>query len=163
MDSRIIIQPQDIRLEQAENSQEALFCTREGSRVKVSPRRLFPFTWPQAFISLVTADEQEVGIIRDLKDLPREVGAFIEGFLDQFYFVPHIREILDLREEYGISQWTVRTDHGRRSFEVRRRSTDIKVVGKTRVLIKDADENMYEIPDWTVLPQRSRVLLEGEI
>lgn len=163
MNELTMIDPCDISLGRDEQGQEALFCQREGQSKIVKPRRLFPFTRPDQYISLLDEENQEIGIIRLLKTLRRAERNHIDVYLDQFYFVPHILEILDLNETYGISRWEVMTDHGPRSFEVRRRSTDIRLLGQNRVLIKDADDNIYEIPDLTKLPPRSRVLLEGEI
>lgn len=141
----------------------ALYFMQDGESTRITPKRLFPLTKPYAYIRLLDPDNRELGILKNTSLLPRQAREFIEHRLDQYYFIPRITDIHDIREKYGISHWVVTTDRGRREFDVRSRSTDIKVFNKKRILIKDADENTYEIPDEEQLPPHSRLFLQGEI
>lgn len=55
------------------------------------------------------------------------------------------------------------TDRGDRIFDVQSRNTDIHLLDGGRILIRDADNNRYEIPDYRKLSKKSYNLLEGEI
>ena len=58
--------------------------------------------------------------------------------------------------------WETETDKGTRRFEVTSRR-DVKKIGKRRIIVKDADGNLYEIPDYAILDQKSIILLESVI
>ena len=79
----------------------------------------------------------------------------VEEALREYYLIPRIIRILDRDEKYGILKWTVETDRGIRSFDIRNRQSDIKTIYGNRVLIKDSDDNRYEIPDWEKLDIKS--------
>jgi len=54
----------------------------------------------------------------------------------------------------------VETDHGPVSFRIRNRHSDIKqLYGTNRVIIRDSNDNRYEIPDLTTLDVHSQRLL----
>ena len=84
-----------------------------------------------------------------------ESRAAVEDALKEYYLIPKITKILEREEKYGVLKWTVETDRGLRSFDIRNRQTDIKTIYGNRVLIKDADDNRYEIPDWEKLDMKS--------
>ena len=44
---------------------------------------------------------------------------------------------------------------GNREFDIKNRQSDIKTVYGNRVLIRDANDNRYEIPDWEKLDIKS--------
>ncbi len=129
----------------------------------LSPRRLFSVTHPHSFIQMLDESGQEVGILRDMNQLDPSSYKCLEKALERFYLIPEILEIHTLKEEYRITRWDVTTDKGRRVFDVQSRNTDIKILPFKRVLIRDSDNNLYEIMDYDRLPKKSRALLEGEI
>lgn len=131
--------------------------------MNAAPRCLFPVTKPYSYIRFIDSEGQEIGIIRNLNNLNHQSYTSVSDMLSRYYFIPKIKIIQDISEEYGISHWTVVTDRGHREFDVLSRSTDIKTLKPRRVLIKDADNNRYEISDYNELSLKSRQLLEGEI
>jgi len=78
----------------------------------------------------------------------------IEDSLDEYYLIPKISAILERQEKYGILKWTVMTDRGVRSFDIRNIYRDIKLLYDGRALIRDS-----EIPDIKKLDAKSMSLL----
>ncbi len=163
MDKDIFIKAEEIILKNDPTGKASLYFIRDGEEMQVKPKRLFPLTSPLSYINFLDRSNRDVGILKSVKDLPHECREFLENFLDQYYFIPKILEIHSLTEDFGMGHWVVTTDRGEREFDVRNRNTDIKAIKGRRILIKDADENTYEITDYSRLPARSRALLEGEI
>ena len=62
-------------------------------------------------------------------------------------------------EKFGSLTWKVETDRGTVAFRIRNRHSDIKCLDGKRVLIRDTNDNRYEIPDYTTLDMHSRRLL----
>jgi hypothetical protein len=57
----------------------------------------------------------------------------------------------------------VETDRGRRVFELHSSRRDIRVLPGGRVLVRDADGNLYEIPDVRRLDVASHAFVEDYI
>lgn len=129
----------------------------------LEPKRLFPRSGLTKYISLVDEDGHEKAIIRDLENLMPDSRAVIERSLEEFYLIPKISEILERQEKYGLLKWKVMTDRGVRSFDIRNIYRDIKVLYDGRALIRDSDDNRYEIPDIKKLDQKSLSLLYLDI
>ena len=77
--------------------------------------------------------------------------------------LPKIVEMIDVTEKYGVITWTCRTDRGLRSFRIRSRTNDIKVLYNGRVLIRDSNDNRYEIDDYRTMDKKSRAILAKEL
>ena len=87
----------------------------------------------------------------------------LEAELERIYFTPRIPRIHSIEVNFRIPKWEVETDRGRRVFEISSSRSDIRALGGGRVLIRDADGNQYEIPDYRRLDQASRVLVENQV
>ena len=83
----------------------------------------------------------------------------VEDCLREYYMIPRITKFIKMREKFSIWMWTVETDRGVCTFEIRNHLTAIKPLYDGRVLIKDANDNRYEIPDIKKLDKRSRRML----
>ena len=129
----------------------------------IEPKRLFPISGLTKYISLLDKDGKEMAIIRDIETLMPESRAVIEKSLDEYYLIPEIISVLDRYEKYGILKWTVETDRGVRTFEIKNRNSDIKALFDGRVLIRDRDDNRYEIPDVNKLDIKSLRLLNYDL
>ena len=126
----------------------------------LEPRRLFPVRAATQYITLLGEGNREVGIIRDLADLDEDSRRAVEECLDQYYLIPEITALLEITDRAGALTWHVMTDRGEISFRIRNRHADIKLLyGTHRVLVRDSDDNRYEIPDLTVLDKKSQKLL----
>ncbi len=121
----------------------------------VEVRSLFPISGPRRYITMLDSEGKEIAVIRNLDTLMKESKEAVEDALREYYLIPKISRILDREEKYGILKWTVETDRGIRSFDIRNRQSDIKTIYGNRVLIKDSDDNRYEIPDWEQLDIKS--------
>ena len=121
----------------------------------LEPRRLFPLSGLTKYITLLDHDMKEVALIRDLATILPESRQVIEKCLDEYYMIPKITEIIDRKEKNGLLKYTVMTNYGERSFDIRNRHSDIKNLYDGRVLFRDSDDNRYEIPDITKLDRKS--------
>ena len=134
---------------------------RDGTVIEpLEPRLLFPFSNTTMFITLLDKDEKEIGFVRDLEELNEDSAKALQACFSEYYMIPKIDQIIAISEKYSSIKWTVKTDRGTVSFRIRNRQSDIKnLYGTTRVLIRDSNDNRYEIPDYTKLDQHSKYLL----
>ena len=136
----------------------------DGKRIEnLEPRRLFPVSGMTRYITLLDEDGKEQAIIRNIDTLMPESKKVIEACLREYYLIPKIKRLIDSTENYGILKWTVETDRGMCSFEIRNRHSDIKMLYDGRVLVRDSNDNRYEIPDYRTLDKHSMVLLNAEL
>ncbi|MDE0426347.1 MAG: DUF1854 domain-containing protein [Candidatus Poribacteria bacterium] len=124
--------------------------------------RSFPLTDSNKYISLLDSEEKEIGIIQDIKQLPRESEKVLRSELQKRYFLPKITKIHSLDGEFGVTQWVVETNRGPVTFGMRTRY-DVVSLENGRVLIKDADGNRYEIENYHRLDPDSIALLETQL
>lgn len=128
---------------------------------RLEPHRLFPVSGGNRYITLLDEDGKEQAIIRDLATLPPASRAVIDEALTEYYLIPKITRVLDASERNGI-KWSVETDRGACEFQIRL-NTDIKVFYDNRVMIRDINDNRYEIPDYTKLDKHSLHVLGTQI
>jgi len=103
--------------------------------------------------------QKEIGVIRDTRELDKESREILASELEMSYFTPRITQISKIKSDFGSYQWTVETDKGTRTFEVRYRE-DVRMIPPNRVIIRDVDGNRYEITDYSRLDSSSRTALE---
>ncbi len=137
-----------------------LILEYRGERQPVTAHRAFPLTATGQFIVLKGVDGTEIGAIRDIASLDDESRNILESDLERTYFAPVILQVNRLEENFHIPKWDVETDSGHRVFEVRSRRRDIRIMQGGRILLRDADGNRYEIPDYRELDPVSRALVE---
>jgi hypothetical protein len=153
------LDPHKIRLTKAGGGWLLLDLQDGSEPVKVKPARNFPLTDPEHYISLLTEDENEIGVIYDTKELEPRSRKALRSILDRIYFLPVIQKVNNITEEFGVLRWDVETSKGHRVFEVRGRH-DIRVVTQFHLVIRDIDGNRYHIPDLRKLDRTSRHLVE---
>ena len=115
----------------------------------VELRRMFPITGLTKYIALV-----------DLMPESREVA---EKVLEEYYMIPRITRFIKMSEKFKIWMWTAETDKGVYTFEIRNHITAVKPLYDGRVLIKDANDNRYEIPDVKELDKKSLKMILPKI
>lgn len=136
----------------------------DGSTVeKLEPRRLFPVNEPEKYISFLDLDGKEHGIITDLAKIEAEDADVIRACLNEYYIIPKITEVIEVYEKGSVNRWTVMTDRGQCSFHIKSRYSDIKPFPDGRVLIRDTNDNRYEIVDVKKLSKRSLHELNSQI
>lgn len=121
---------------------------------KLSPRRLFPVSGAERYITLIK-DRAEVAVIRDIKSLMPQSREAVKEALNEHYFIPKIEEIIKANEKGGVLKITARTDRGICEFDVVDFYRSINVLFDRRVLIRDTNDNRYEIPDLDKIDYRS--------
>ncbi len=121
--------------------------------------RMFPITGLTKYIALMDSEGNEIAVIRDINDLIPESREVVENCLREYYMIPRITRFIKMSEKFKIWMWTAETDKGICTFEIRNHLTAIKPLYDGRVLIKDANDNRYEIPDVNVLDKHSKKLI----
>lgn len=79
----------------------------------VEPRRLFPISGLRKYITLLDKDEKEVAIIRNLDSLMEESKTAVEQCLDEYYLIPKIQKIYEIKEISRNMNMYVLTDKGK--------------------------------------------------
>lgn len=151
------------RITPNENNLVNLSLSGEETFEKLEPRRLFPVSRTEGFITLLDTDGNETAIIRNLKDLDPKSLDVIETSLNDYYLVPYITAILSVTEKYGTLHWKVETNRGIKEFDIRNRNHDIRIYDDGCVRVRDSDDNRYIISDYRSLDRHSRNQLIGDL
>jgi hypothetical protein len=132
----------------------------EGARhMGVTPVRMFPFSDPAHWVSIVTAHGREIVCIEDLAELSDPVREVLEADLSRREFVPVIEGIVSVSSILEPCEWLVDTDRGRTAF-VLKAEDDVRRLGPNQALILDASGVRYLIDDIASLDRASRRVLE---
>ena len=147
---------QNDRIIKYENNLVTLLLSDGSSIEALEPRRLFPVSNKDAYITLLDATGTERGLIRSLCDLDCGSKEAVERSLEDYYLVPRITGIISVSSKSGTLRWTVLTERGEKRFDIRNRNHDIRISEDGRVRVRDADDNRYEIEDYRKLDAKSR-------
>jgi len=153
---------------------EARFTARDRVTVDVEffdgtklgglePHRLFPVSGLGKYIGLMDDEGEVACVVRDINGLSEESKAVLVGCLNEAYLIPKIKRFVKISEKYGVIKWSVETDHGDITFEIQDVLHSVTRLYDNRVLIKDASDNRYEIPDVTKLDKRSLKMIMPNI
>lgn len=152
-----------IKFEQEHNG--CLNLHIEGGRTfcNIKPYRLLPISNKNSYIRLCSEHDEEIGILKDIGELEPESQKLLLMKLEEYYKIPKIKKIKSIENKYGIAHWVVETDAGDIEFDITNKSSDIKVFPGGRILLRDSDDNVYEITDYTKLPRKSYLKIQGEL
>ncbi len=126
----------------------------------LEPRMLFPHTNPTMYITLLDQKEKEIAFICDLNDIDSGSRLAIEECFKEYYMVPKIIRVLDCEDKFGKLKWHVETDRGEITFTIKNRHSDIKHIhGSPRIIIRDSNDNRYEITSTQDLDAKSLRML----
>ena len=133
----------------------------DGSQLPpLEPRCLFPLSDPVHYISLLEDGKEEVALIRDLSALDKDSVKAVKDCLGEYYLIPKILRVLSVKDQYGSLVWVTETDRGPVTFRIKDRHNDIKFYHDTsRLLVRDSNDNRYEIPDTEALDPKTHHLL----
>jgi len=109
----------------------------------LEPRRLFPLSDLDHYITLLNEREKEIAMIKDLSNISPESREAIEGCFSDYYMIPVITEILHVDDKFGVLKWRVMTDRGEILFSIRNRHSDIKCYDGEHMLVRDSNDNRY--------------------
>jgi len=121
--------------------------------------RLFPMSGGNKYLVLLDEDGEQKAVIRNADNLMPESKKVVLRALDEYYMMPRITRITKMTEKFLIWMWSVETDRGPITFEIRNHLASVKPLYDGRVLIKDANDNRYEIPDLKKLDIKSQRLI----
>ena len=131
-----------------------------GERIEnLEPIKLFPISGERQYISLIDSDGKERAVIRNLDTLTENERKIVEECFRAYYMIPKIDKIYEKEEKHGRLRMKVGTDHGVRELHVNSIFNDIKVFYDGRILIRDSDDNRYEITDYEKLDKKSKHIL----
>ncbi len=118
--------------------------------------RTFPLSDADVYLSVRLPDgkQEEIGIIEKLSDFPEDTVCIISKQLKLRYFMPKVLRIIEVKEEYGYTYWTVETDKGKARFASSSGSAGAVIRHNEGAIIKDSNENRYLIEDLSNLSQK---------
>ena len=125
----------------------------------LEPRRLFPLSGMEKYITLLDEEGIEKAIIRDMRTLPDNERATIESCLEEYYLIPRVTKINSIEEKYGVVTMDTETDRGHAIIEIRNILHGMKLLYGSRVLLRDGNDNRYEIPNIYEMDKRSQKLI----
>lgn len=136
------------------------FGDKEYNRIGVY--LTFPLTNPEEFISIREADEKakEIGMVEALKNLPKDQQEMLREQIRLRYFMPVIKKVMELKEEYGYAYWYVETNFGVCRFTTHMGGNAVVTLGESRLLVTDIDGNRYEIPDFYTMSVQEKKKLD---
>ena len=122
----------------------------------LEPKRLFPYTDPDHYITLIEGGKKERAVIRDIAELSESSREVILSCFSEIYMIPNITRVYGCDTSFGALTFKVDTDRGGPiTFRIRNSNSDIKMLSDVRMVIRDSDDNRYEIPDVTKLDKKS--------
>lgn len=134
------------------------FDGENKGRVKLI--RSYPYTLTDEYICVQDIEDNEIGIIRDLKELNKDSLDAANRELQNRYYCPTITSVKNIKERMGHFYFDVVIDGKDKSFTVRDLTRNLRSTNENALLIFDVDGNRYIIPDQEKIEQKSRRLLE---
>lgn len=132
---------------------------------RVTLRRCFPLSAQNTNIMVCAPGVEmehgsELGMIKEIDALVSESREAVLRELALHYFVPVVKKIHSIRDEFGFLYWSVDTDRGARDFIMRDSIiSSTRRVSDGRWLLIDINQTRYEVRDFQVLDKQSQDLL----
>ncbi len=159
MNEKLFLKGDDLVVTLCEDMKVAI-TLKTGERFEnLQPKRLFPVTAKNKYIALIDDDRNEVAIITDVASLDKESKAALGQSLADYYILPKIQKVNEINWKHGTLTVKAVTDYGECIFKVRSRPQNIKHLADGRVLIRDVNDNRYEITDPTKMDKRTVELM----
>lgn len=125
--------------------------------------RLFPFQYPEEYLSVSgTSDgeQKELGMLRDLASFSPEQRQLLTGYLAYKYFIPRIEKIGKLEEKLGYVYMDVTTVLGRKTICIADVTSNVRLIRRDYVTIIDVQGNRYTIDNLDSLDKDTRQKIE---
>lgn len=132
----------------------------ENEYTRVSLFKAFPFSHSNNYVSVRDKDGKEIGLIKDVNEFSKDVIDLFNEELSRRYFLPTIKSISSIKDEFGYSYWDVITSIGAKTFTIRKDNNSFIPINEHRILVVDVDGNRYEISDYAKLDSKSYKLIE---
>lgn len=130
------------------------------SKGRVKLIRSYPYSLTDEYICVHDIEDNEIGIIRDLKELDKASLDSANKELQNRYYCPTVTAVKGIKERMGHFYFDVVIDGKDKSFTVRDLTRNLRSANDSTLLIFDVDGNRYIIPDQEKIEQKSRRLLE---
>ena len=156
------LEPARLHLESAPDG--TLRAAIEGDRCgrSVIVLRAFPLSAPDQHIVLRDGGNAELGVLENLSVLSETQRALLQSALDRQYFLPRILKINSLSERFGSAVWDVETDRGPIVINTKSLVDSLTEMGAGRFLLRDTEENRYEIREVEQMDEASRLMFAGK-
>jgi hypothetical protein len=125
----------------------------------VVPVRAFPISAADEGVALISTDGREVAWLDRVGDLPDDRRSLVEAELAIREFMPEIKRIASVSSYATPSTWRVDTDRGETCL-VLKGEEDIRRLGRTALLIADANGIQFLVRDIQSLDRASRKMLD---
>ncbi len=160
----VYLDPQKIRF--GYDGENLVFVDAAGTYYpRVTLRRCFPLSADNTYILVRVPEAEtertiELGIVANCDELNEESRTAVLRELRMHYFVPMLKKVNNIKEEFGFLYWDVDTDRGRKQFIMRD-----SIIGSTRRvsdgrwLLIDINQTRYEVHNLEDLDVKSQDLL----
>ena len=158
-----LLYPKKIKIEKDQKNLLTLSTQNGKTYRKVNFLLLFPFTDLENYVSAVIrkgSEYAEIGIIKHLKDLPKDMGRYVREDLKLRYFVPEIRDIKSITTRYWFHKFDVYTDRGEKIFYLRNVRENVRFKADSSIVITDMEKCRYKIPNYTRLSPKALAELD---
>ncbi len=132
----------------------------EGNKGRVKLIRSYPYTLTDEYICVHDIEDNEIGIVRDLKELDKASQDAANKELENRYYCPTVTAVKSIKERMGHFYFETVIDGKDKSFTVRNLTRNLRFANESTLLIFDVDGNRYVIPDHEKIEPKSRRLLE---
>jgi hypothetical protein len=153
--------PQDITLFYHPQDRLRLTVKDDRSYLSVKPAWAAPLSRPDTYLALLDGKETEIMTLVQPDALDTDSWRAVQSELRQRYLTATVQSVVDARQEYGATYWSVETDRGARDFVTQSLQENAQWFSDTHLLLLDVDGNRFEITDTSALDPRSRALLDG--
>lgn len=157
------LDPQKLRVETAPDGTLRVEILDECCGLRVDVLRAMPLSHPEEQIVLRDGGGKELGILENLSAISEPGLGLLRAALEKRYFLPKITRINSIYERFGSSVWDVETDRGPVSITTKAMHEAVSELGPGRYMLRDTEENRYEIPNLAALDQGSRERFIGKI
>ncbi len=153
--------PADLKLFYHPKDRLRLTVGQEKSYHTVKPAWAAPLSRPNRYLALLDAKGNEIVMLPDPAELPKESWEAVKSELYRRYLTANITAITNARVEYGATYWSVETDRGHREFVMQSLQENAQWLSEGHLLLIDVDGNRFEITDVTVLDARSQSFIDA--
>ncbi|HEX8463321.1 MAG TPA: DUF1854 domain-containing protein [Abditibacterium sp.] len=157
------LEPRNLHLELAPDGTLRAQITDDRCGLRVEVLRAFPISNAAQNLVLRDGGGKELGVLQDLTGLDAQAQNLIESALASRYFLPKILKINSIFERFGSAVWQVETDRGPVSITSKAMHEAIYEITPNRFLLRDTEENRYEIADVGALDEASQKRFLGKV
>ncbi|MGM0884612.1 MAG: DUF1854 domain-containing protein [Bacillota bacterium] len=123
---------------------------------RVTIVRCFPYTMPDRFISVRSADGGEIAMIQDLNILEEESFQVVREELHRTYMIPIVKQILSVKKRGTEWHLRVETNYGPAELVMDNLHENIQPVTDSRWMVTDNEGRRFELSDPDRMDARSR-------